>query len=272
MSSKDGLVAAGAVVAVVLSLIALLSRPEREAVPPVSPAAPMPAVTAELEGKLARAEARARDIESKITRLEKRVADLESRRAAAPAPAPADAPGHIVIDMPGAVRNINLEELLRDRLGQGRGTRRFAHGGGDPVKELAKALDLTHDQRARVREIIDGFRETVDEKLPDGGRAAVGGGGMTDTLRKLKADLKARIAKVLDNEQRKKFDEYVASKGLSLAGTNTVWHLRETRGGGVAVTSTSVRAAEPNIRLDVRPSRAAPPPTDGGIGDPDGVF
>jgi len=270
MSSKDGLVAAGVVVAVILSLMVLLSRPDRGAVPSVYD--PDATGAAELEGKLAWAEARARGIEGRIGNLEKRVADLESRRAAAPAPAPAGAPGHIVIDMPGAVRNINLEELLRDRLGQGRGTRRFAHGGGDPAKELAKALDLTHDQRARVREIMDGFRETVDEKIPDGDRVGAGGGGMTDTLRKLKADLKARIAKVLDNDQRKKFDEYVASEGLHIAGTHTVWHLRETPGGGVAVTSTSVRPSRRNTRFEMRTNRPAPPPDDGDIGDPDGVF
>jgi len=272
MSTKDGLFAAGAVVAVMLSLLALLSRPDREATPPVPPAAPMPAVTAEVEGKLARAEARARGIEGRIGNLEKRVTDLESRKNPATAPAPADAPGHIVIDLPEAVRNINLEELLRDRLGQGRGTRRFAPGGSDAVKELAKALDLTHDQRARVREIIGNFKEAVDEKLPDGGRAA---GDVPDTLRRLQTDLKARIAKVLDNEQRGKLDEYVASKGLSLAGSHTVWRLREVPGGGVAITSTSVRAAELNTRFEMRMDRleaGGPPPADGDIGDPDGVF
>jgi len=270
MSTKDGLVAAGVVVAVMLSLLALLSRPDGGAAPPDSDTT----ASAELEGKLAWAESRARGLEGKIGRLEKRVADLESRRAAG-APAPADAPGHIAIDVPEAIRNMNLDELLRDRRAPGRETRHFAHGGGDAVKELAKALDLTDDQRARVREIIDGFKETVDEKLPDGGRPAMGGGGMTDTLRKLHTDLKARIAKVLDNDQRKKLDEFVVSKYLTIAGTHTVWRFREMRGGGVAITSMSVRAAGLHTGFEMPTDRAetgGPPPVDGDMGDPDGVF
>ncbi|MHC4248155.1 MAG: hypothetical protein ACYS9X_03415 [Planctomycetota bacterium] len=284
MGAKDGLLAGGVVVAIVLSAFAFLSRPGDAPEPPKPAAASRPEVPAELERKLASVEARVERIEDALGRIEKavkkaaeeRVADLELRKPPAPAPAEVDIPGNVVIDVPEVVRDLGLEGLLRDRLGPG-ARHVTLGGGGDPTSKLAKALDLTADQRARVREILDEFKEAVDDRLPGGRGVAVAGrgGGMGDTLRKLQAELKGRIAKVLDAEQKRKLDEFVASEGLPIAGTNTLYRIRETPGGGIAVSATSVRSTNNQTRIEIRTDDAgapAPPPAGGDIGDPAGVF
>lgn len=282
MRTKDGLLAGGVVVAIMLSLFAVLSRPGGETEPQKLAPAPPPRVPAGLERKLAAAESRARNLEDALglleKRLEKRIADIESRKP----PVAAAHPAIPMFEIPEEFRNMGRRGFFGAGLGHGTGN--IAIGDAAPARKLAKALDLTKDQRARVGEILEKFKEVVDDKLPAGREVKVatdgaGDVGMTGTLRKLQGKLKKRLAKVLDGEQRKKLDALVASKGLPLAGANTVWHFRETPGGVVSVSSTSVRDPNMNAFIEFHMDGAgvlAPPPAGGDaggkVGDPGGVF
>jgi hypothetical protein len=294
MSTKDGLLAAGVALAFVLSAIAFMTRPGSDAVPletslpPETADVPAVEVPAGAEDQLASVEARMRRIEDAVGRLEKRIEDAADsvarkaveHRGAERRPRP---PEHAAVAVdPRAAEPLGLDELRRmgidiPDLPAMRGVR--LGGGESPAKELAREFDLTEDQRERVGEILEEFKGTVDEKLPAPGRPAegvrvTGGADTTNTLRKLQAKLVKKLAKVLDKEQREKLGRLVAKRGLPIAGANTVWRFRETPGGGVAVTSTSVRSSTNNVRIETRTGDAvtpAPPPA-GGVGDPDGVF
>ncbi|MHC5056502.1 MAG: hypothetical protein ACYTKD_17535 [Planctomycetota bacterium] len=281
MSKKDGLLAGGVVAALVLSFVAFLSHPGEAPEPPKLSAAPPTEVPAELERKVASVEARVRRIEDALGRLENRLEKaVEGAGAHRRAERRAREPEHAAAAVPPrAAEPVALDELRRMGIDipDFPALRGVGAGGGDPTGKLAKALDLTADQRARVREILDEFKETVDDRLPGGRGVAVAGrgGGMAGTLREFQTELKGRIAKVLDDEQRKKLDALVAAEGLPIAGTTTLYRIREAPGGGTAVTATSVRSTTNNVRIELRTDDAGappPPPAGGDVGDPAGVF
>ncbi len=273
MSRRDVLLA-GIVVGFVLMTLFIAWHDAGDPELPIPVPSPSPGAPSGLEDRLASVEARMRRIEDALERMEKRLEKtVEGSAEETVAPA---------VD-PRAAEPLGLDELRRmgidiPDLGNMRGVR--LGGGESPAKELARALDLTDDQRGRVRDILDEFKGSVDDKLPAPGRPGdgarvTGGPDTTGALRKLQAKLVKKLAKVLDKEQRGKLDEFVAKRGLPIAGTNTVWRFRETPGGGVAVTSTSVRGTNNNVRIEMRTDDAgAPPPprADGDVGDPAGVF
>ena len=141
MSTKDGLLAGGVVAALVLSLLAFVSRTADAPEPPRPGSAPPPEVPVELERKLAAAESRARRLEDALGRIEKRLAELESRGRRETAGAAHREHAAAEAD-PRAAEPVGLDELRRMGIDLP-ALRGIRIGGGDPARKLAP-VSYTH--------------------------------------------------------------------------------------------------------------------------------
>jgi hypothetical protein len=118
MSVKDGLLACGVAVAIILSAFALLSRPG-DARDEITPAPDrLATIQPALEGKLAEGESRARSLEDKLGRIEERVTRLESRKP--PATAARDTPQAAAIEVPEAIREWEPDDGAAEVKARGR--------------------------------------------------------------------------------------------------------------------------------------------------------
>jgi Spy/CpxP family protein refolding chaperone len=91
------------------------------------------------------------------------------------------------------------EEGRRERGGEGR---RFGGGFGMPgirlatLDEVQEALELSDEQKTKVEEINDKFRDDFRKLLDDGPEP--------EAMRKLSQDASAKLAEVLDDDQEKR--------------------------------------------------------------------
>ncbi len=105
---------------------------------------------------------------------------------------------------------------------------------GPTVDELKKELNLTDDQVAKVKPIVEDFRKTAQDKFDEA--RANGFQGMNwreemDNFRKASEEVGTKVKEHLTDEQKEKFDKLIAARSNPFGG-------RGNNGGGNNGTPT----------------------------------
>ena len=85
--------------------------------------------------------------------------------------------------------------------------------GFPPLKKLAEALSLTHDQEQAVLRIYNEYHKKEHEAMQESSKKDGSGKPMAPDTKSLHADLVTEIKAVLTEDERKKLDELLADAG-----------------------------------------------------------
>lgn len=117
--------------------------------------------------------------------------------------------------------------------GQGLRSRQSVKTTDQIIQEMTFRLNLTEEQKAQVRPILEEQREkkaAIMEKYRDQGRGAKV--YMRDDMEALELDVQLKLAKVLTEEQMKEYRKMVAEQKASMTEQKAQRGSRGGKGGG----------------------------------------